>query len=215
MAQLQSVEGRQGILFVLSAPSGGGKTSLCQRVVTELPGVVQSVSYTTRPPRPEERDGREYHFITPQEFQQCGQNEAFLECARVHEHWYGTSRQQIETARHASLDVLLAIDVQGAMQLRTRNVEAVHIFVLPPSWAELEARLRARGSEAESTLTRRLAVARQELAQYTAYDYVIINNQLDQATAVLKAIILAERHRVARVGTAPVFSLLEAQDVQS
>jgi guanylate kinase len=176
--------------------------------------VVQSVSYTTRPPRPEERDGREYHFITPQEFQQRGQNEAFLECARVHEHWYGTSRQQVEAARHAGLDVLLAIDVQGATQLRTRDVEAVHIFVLPPSWAELEARLRARGSEAESTLARRLAVARQELEHYTAYDYVIINNQLDQATAVLKAIIMAERHRVARVGTAPVISLLETQDVQ-
>lgn len=214
MAHQRSIEGRQGILFVLSAPSGGGKTSLCQRVVAELPGVVQSVSYTTRPPRPEERDGREYHFITPQEFQQRGQNEAFLECARVHEHWYGTSRQQVEAARHAGLDVLLAIDVQGATQLRTRDVEAVHIFVLPPSWAELEARLRARGSEAESTLARRLAVARQELEHYTAYDYVIINNQLDQATAVLKAIIMAERHRVARVGTAPVISLLETQDVQ-
>jgi guanylate kinase len=214
MAQPQSVEGRQGLLFVLSAPSGGGKTSLCQRVVAELSGVVQSVSYTTRPPRPEERDGREYHFITLQAFQQCCDHKAFLECAQVHEHWYGTSRQQIETATHAGLDVLLAIDVQGAMQLRTRDVEAVHIFVLPPSWAELEARLRARGSEAESTLARRLAVAQQELAHYTAYDYVIINNQLDQATAVLKAIIMAERHRVARVGTAPVTSLLETKEVQ-
>jgi guanylate kinase len=176
--------------------------------------VVQSVSYTTRPPRPEERDGREYHFITLQAFQQCCDHKAFLECAQVHEHWYGTSRRQIETATHAGLDVLLAIDVQGAMQLRTRGVGAVHIFVLPPSWAELEARLRARGSEAESTLARRLAVAQQELAHYTAYDYVIINNQFDQATAVLKAIIMAERHRVARVGTAPVTSLLETKEVQ-
>jgi guanylate kinase len=176
--------------------------------------VVQSVSYTTRPPRPEERDGREYHFITLQAFQQCCDHKAFLECAQVHEHWYGTSRRQIETATHAGLDVLLAIDVQGAMQLRTWDVEAVHIFVLPPSWAELEARLRARGSEAESTLARRLAVAQQELAHYTAYDYVIINNQFDQATAVLKAIIMAERHRVARVGTAPVTSLLETKEVQ-
>jgi guanylate kinase len=131
-----------------------------------------------------------------------------LESAYVHEQSYGTSRQQVEAATGAGLDVLLAIDVQGAAQLRAHNIEAVHIFVLPPSWEVLESRLRARGSEVERTLTRRLQVARQELAHYNTYDYVIINDQFAQAAAALKAIIVAERHRVARLGTAPLAPLL-------
>lgn len=199
---------RRGILFVISAPSGGGKTSLCKRVVAELCDVVQSVSYTTRAPRPEEQDGREYHFVARQTFEEriaCG---AFLEWAEVHGHLYGTSREQIEALTHAGTDVLLAIDVQGAAQLRTAGVEAVSVFVVPPSWETLEARLQARGSEAAHLRAQRLLVARQELTHYTAYNYLVINDDLPTATAALKAIILAARHCVRRLGPAPLARLL-------
>ena len=199
---------RQGILFVVSSPSGGGKTSLCRRLVAEMPQVVQSVSYTTRAPRAEERDGHDYHFISPDAFQARLDKGEFLEWARVHEHWYGTSRPQIETATSAGLDVLLAIDVQGAAQLRERRIEAVHIFILPPSWEILAARLEARGAEPAAVRARRLQVARQELQHYATYDYMVINDQLDTAVDTLKAIIMAERHRVAHVGMAPITHLL-------
>jgi guanylate kinase len=204
---------RQGILFVISAPSGGGKTTLCKRLVAEMPGVVQSVSSTTRAPRPAERHGREYYFLSRQDFEAHIAAGAFLEWARVHGHLYGTSRQQIEALTRAGTDVLLAIDVQGGTQLRASGVDAVLILLAPPSWQALEARLQSRASESAETRVRRLAVARQELAHYTQYDYVVINDQLAQATDELKAIMIAERHRVTRVDTTSIEYLLTHQPV--
>jgi len=168
----------------------------------------QSVSYTTRPPRPHEQDGREYYFVSRPVFDLHVAAGDFLEWAEVHGHWYGTSQQQIATLTAAGVDVLLAIDVQGAAQLRTAGVDAVYIFVTPPSWEALTARLTQRASEAPEVRAKRLVVAQQELAHYTEYDYVVTNDQLPQAIATLQAIVVAERYRVGRTGALAVAELL-------
>jgi guanylate kinase len=199
---------RRGVLFVVSGPSGVGKTTLCQRLVAEMPDVTQSVSYTTRTQRAGEQQGREYHFTSRDDFERRIAAGEFLEWARIHDHLYGTSRQQVERLTESGLDVLLAIDVQGAAQLRRIDVGAVLVFVLPPSWAALAQRMRQRDSEPAEERQRRLAVARQELAQYTEYDYAVINDRLPAAVEILETIILAERHRVSRMCPSPVEKLL-------
>ena len=198
---------RKGILFVISAPSGGGKTSLCEALCADMDDVVRSVSCTTRAPRAQEQDGFDYHFISVQQFAERVVAGDFLEWACVHRHRYGTLWQPIDEVTSAGKDVLLVIDVQGAEQLRAASVDAVHVFVLPPSWQALEERLAGRGSGAK-TARSRLAVARQESAQYTAYDYVLINDCFAEALAALKAIVLAERHRVRRANPTPILQLL-------
>ena len=198
---------RQGILFVISAPSGGGKTSLCEALCADVDDVVRSVSCTTRAPRAQEQDGLDYYFISTQQFAERVASGDFLEWACVHRHRYGTPRQPIDDARAAGQDVLLVIDVQGAAQLRAADVDAVHVFVLPPSWQALEERLAVRDSGTNAAGSR-LAVARQESAQYTAYDYVLINDCFAEALAALKAIVLAERHRVRHANPAPILQLL-------
>jgi guanylate kinase len=199
---------RNGILVVISGPSGVGKTSLCRQVVTEMPRVTQSVSYTTRVPRADERDGREYHFISHRAFKRRIGTGEFLEWAQVHGQLYGTSRQQVETITSAGTDILLAIDVQGGIQLRASDVDTVLVFLLPPSWDALSARLRKRGTEAPEVQKQRLEVARQELAHYTEYDYVVVNDQLPVAAEMLKTILRAERHHVTRIGKASIEELL-------
>ncbi len=206
--------GRRGIVFVLSAPSGAGKTSISKRIVAAMPDVVQVVTCTTRAPRPGEQDGREYHFLSRQAFEQHVAAGDFLEWAQIHSQLYGTLRQSVEAATAAGHDVLLVIDVQGAAQHRAAGLDAVYVFVLPPSWEVLTERLQARGSESASTQAQRLVVARQELAHYTAYDYVVINDQLDDAVETLQAIIRAEHHRIRRVGTAPLAPLLAPQQTK-
>lgn len=203
---------RKGILFVISAPSGGGKTSLCEALCADVDGVVRSVSCTTRPPRAQEQDGLDYYFISAQQFAERAAAGDFLEWACVHRHRYGTPRQPIDEVTAAGKDVLLVIDVQGAAQLRGTGIDAVHVFVLPPSWQALEKRLTGREPGADTTRSsladERLAVARQESAQYAAYDYVLINDCFAEALAALKAIVLAERHRVRHANPAPILQLL-------
>lgn len=205
---------RRGILFVISAPSGSGKTSLCEALCADMSDVLRSVSCTTRAPRAQERDGLDYHFISARQFAERVAAGDFLEWACVHRHRYGTSRQPIDEATAAGQDVLLVIDVQGAAQLRAAGVDAVHVFVLPPSWQALETRLAEREPGAGATRSRlaseRLAAARQESAQYAAYDYVLINDCFSEALAVLKSIILAERHRVGHADPAPISQLLNS-----
>ena len=206
--------GRRGIIFVLSAPSGAGKTSISKRIVTEMPDVVQVVTCTTRVPRHGEQDGHAYHFLSRQAFERRVAAGDFLEWAEFNGQLYGTLRQSVETATAAGQDVLLVIDVQGAAHHRNAGLDAVYVFVFPPSWEVLAERLRARGSESASTQAQRLLVARQELAHYTAYDYVVINDQLDDAVGTLQAIIVAERQRIRRVGTVPIAPLLAPQQTK-
>jgi len=205
---------RHGIVFVLSAPSGAGKTSISKQIVATMPDVVQAITCTTRAPRPGERDGREYYFLSRQAFEQHIAAGDFLEWAQVHGQLYGTLRQSVKATTAAGQDVLLVIDVQGAAQHRAAGLDAVFVFVLPPSWEALAQRLQGRGSESTQQQEKRLLVARQEVAHYTAYDYVVINDQLDDAVRTLQAIIVAERHRLTRLETAPIAALLTAQQAK-
>jgi guanylate kinase len=200
----------RGRIVVLSAPSGGGKTTLAQAVMARTPGLVRSVTYTTRPKRPAEEDGRDYHFIPQAAFEQRRRRGEFLECAMVHGHLYGTSRLDVNTLCAQGLDVLLVIDYQGASTLRQQGVDALYIFILPPSLGTLEQRLRQRNSETEAALQHRLAIAPTEMAQYRHYDYVIINDDLESARQQLQAIILADRCRVDRLNRQyPIFAELD------
>ena len=185
-----------GFLLVLSAPSGCGKTTILRQVMTDLSGLSFSVSHTTRQPRPGEENGRDYHFVSPEQFLALRdqQPSGFLEWAEVHGNFYGTSRQEVEQRLRAGADVILDIDVQGAAQVRA-NAEPVTVFIAPPSLEELERRLRGRGTESEKSLRRRLANASQEMQAADAYSYLIVNDRLEEAVQALKSVIIAERCR--------------------
>lgn len=187
------------MLVVVSAPSGAGKTSLCEWVVTALPNLAHSVSFTTRPPRPDEQDGRDYHFVDEATFQAMADRGDFAEWAVVHGHLYGTSQALLRRHSAAGQDVILDIDTQGAAILRRGHPDAVSVFIVPPSWAMLEERLRRRRSDTEADIQRRLQRAREEVKHYAEYQYVIVNDVFARAAEELKAIILAERRRSARV----------------
>ncbi len=187
---------RRGRLFVVSAPSGAGKTTLCQAVSGGLAGVKHSISYTTRRARAGEENGRDYWFIGRDEFDARVRRGAFLEWAEVHGNLYGTSREDVESDLSAGTDVILDIDTQGASQVRKAGLPAVHIFVLAPSLEVLEARLRNRNSEPEEEIKRRLSRAIDEIRDLPSYEYVIINTEFDGALAALKSIIRAERCRL-------------------
>lgn len=190
---------REGILFVISAPSGTGKTSLCKEIVDITPGLRHSVSYTTRAMRPGEYDGADYHFVTPEVFADMVSRAAFAEWAEVHGNRYGTALATLEEARHQGCDLLLDIDCQGAAQLKRTVDRAVFIFVLPPSLAELERRLRGRNTDIEAVIVRRIANARGEIAQAAWYDYWVINDDFMIALEQLKSIMVAETCRAARM----------------
>lgn len=190
---------RQGILFIVSAPSGAGKTTISRRALEEIPGLEMSISCTTRTPRPGEVEGRDYRFLSPADFERMRAQGGFAESAQVHDFLYGTPRKPLEDALAAGRDVLLDIDVQGARQLKQRYREAVAVFVLPPSEKELERRLRGRGTDAEEVIRRRLARARAEMDEYRAYDYYVINREVEESVRLLGAIVAAERVRVARL----------------
>jgi guanylate kinase len=188
------------MLLVLSAPSGCGKTTILTQVMRDLPGLTFSVSHTTRQPRPGETDGVQYHFVGKDVFTAIlnRQPSGFLEWAEVHGNMYGTSVDEVERHRLAGHDVILDIDVQGAAQVRQRT-KAVTIFIAPPSLAELERRLRGRRTESEATIALRLNNARKELACSGSYDYMVVNDRLDQAMESLRSIIIAERCRQRRL----------------
>ena len=185
-------------LFIVSAPSGAGKTSLVNALVTSLDQVVPSISYTTRPPRPGERDGADYHFISMAEFERMISAGAFLEHAQVFGNRYGTAQATVAAELAAGRDVVLEIDWQGARQIRARMPESVSIFILPPSLPELERRLRSRESDDPETIRRRLDEAAAEMSHYPEYDYVIVNAVFERALPDLQSIIRAQRLRRAR-----------------
>src|ERR1700684_1643488 len=186
-----------GILFIISAPSGSGKSTLVSQLLTLVEGLDFSISYTTRAPRGSEIDGREYHFTTRAEFERMVEANEFLEWAEVFGNYYGTARSALDHAREQGRDLLLDIDVQGALQIMKELPAAVSIFVLPPSPQVLEMRLRNRSQAermtVEAIIARRLAEARGELKQIWDYKYALVHDNLDQATTELRAVVLAER----------------------
>ncbi len=186
-------------VFIISAPSGSGKSTLVKRVLSNDPALLFSVSYTTRRPRGLEKDGESYCYISREEFQARMARDEFLECAEVFGNYYGTHNSVWKRALEEGKDLLLDIDVQGAQQLKERIPEAVSIFVLAPSRAVLEQRLRARGEDSEPVVQKRLAGAAREIRNYARYDYVVVNDRVEQAVANLEAIIRAERLRRERM----------------
>lgn len=186
-------------VFIVSAPSGSGKSTLVKRLLKLDAKVDFSISFTTRAPRGAEKDGESYHFISREEFERRLKAAEFLEYAEVFGNYYGTHISTLENARRRGHDLLLDIDVQGARQLKDRIRDAVSIFILAPSRAILEQRLRARSEDAETVIQRRLRGAAEEIRNYGAYDYVVVNDQVEQSVATLKAIVDAERARRARM----------------
>ncbi len=184
-----------GLLFVLSAPAGTGKTTLVEMLTKEFDSVVRSVSCTTRPKRPTEQDGVDYWFLNEEEFVKKVHEGQFLEHVTLFGYHYGTGKQQVEKLRSEGKHVFLVIDTQGALHLMGQ-VAATFIFVLPPSFEELARRLQERGTENYETLSRRLHEAEREIATSTAYHYVIVNDELETAYNVLKSIVIAEEHRI-------------------
>jgi guanylate kinase len=182
-----------GTLYIVAAPSGAGKTSLTRALLAQDPDLVLSVSYTTRPPRPNEVDGVHYHFVSRETFAAMIERGEFFEHAVVHGDLKGTARAPVERALAAGKDVLLEIDWQGARQVRVQRPDAVSIFILPPSLAELERRLRARAADSEATIRRRLDDARRDLAHATEFDYLVVNDDFATALAELQAIVAARR----------------------
>jgi len=188
----------RGTLFVVSSPSGGGKGTLIRHVLEVVPNLSYSVSFTTRAPRHGEVDGREYFFISREVFDEMVAGGEFLEWACVHGNFYGTARRQIAEETGAGIDIVLEVDVQGAASVRQLLMDSVSIFILPPSYEVLRERLIARGTDTAEELAVRLRNAPDELRQYSAFDYVIINDEVERAAAQLASIIYAERARCMR-----------------
>jgi guanylate kinase len=185
-----------GRLFIVSAPSGTGKTTLVERLVRDMQGISMSRSYTSRPPRPGETDGVDYNFISRERFDAMIANGDLLEHAEVFGNWYGTGAAETRRALAGGDDLVLVIDVQGARKVRNASFEHVGIFVLPPSFEILEDRLRRRSKDSEAQIQRRLAVAQSEVAAVAEYEYVVINDDVDSAVGRLRAIVEAERSRL-------------------
>ncbi len=189
----------RSLLVVVSAPSGAGKTSLCDHVAAKLPGVTHSVSHTTRPPRPAEVEGKDYYFVDEPTFREMVAQGEFAEWAEVHGHLYGTSRRVLAAHFAAGRDVLLDIDTQGAAILRKTYPDGVFVFIVPPSWTALEDRLRRRHSDSDEEIRVRLNTARKEVRHYREYGYVLINDEFARTAEALAAVIVAERQRSFRV----------------
>ena len=184
-----------GTLYIVAAPSGAGKTSLVKSLIETTSSVVVSISHTTRLPRPGERDGEHYHFVTPATFEAMIAQGEFLEYAQVFDNYYGTSRAAVQTQREAGLDVILEIDWQGARQVRERMPDSPGIFILPPSREALRERLTGRGQDPVEVIERRMAAALDELSHYAEFDYLVINDDFATALDALRAILIAHRQR--------------------
>ena len=187
---------RRGLLFIVSAPSGTGKTTLVERLVQVLPNLRMSRSYTSRAARAGERDGVDYNFISRSEFESQIAAQAFLEWADVFGNYYGTAAADVERMVADGQDVVLVIDVKGARQVKSRQVDHTAIFVMPPSFQTLEQRLRGRSKDTEEQILRRLDVARTEVGEFAQYEYVVVNDDLDGAVNRMRAIVMAERARI-------------------
>ncbi|MEW5967943.1 MAG: guanylate kinase [Pseudomonadota bacterium] len=188
----------QGVLYIVSAPSGAGKTSLVKALLKSNPAIRLSVSYTTRPPRPGETDGRDYHFVARQRFEEMLADGEFLEHAEVYGNFYGTSKGSISRDLLAGHDVLLEIDWQGAEQVRAHFPESASIFILPPSFSALRTRLAGRGQDSDAVIERRLAAAAHDVAHAEAFDYIIVNDDFDHALQDLVAVTRSIRLEAAR-----------------
>jgi len=193
MSSRQVVE--RGLLFVVSAPSGTGKTTVVERLVAKAPHVSRSRSYTSRPPRADETMGVDYNFVSRATFEDMIRRDAFLEWADIFGNLYGTGRQDTQATLDAGIDLVLVIDVQGARQVRQRAPDAVNIFVLPPSFETLKARLRGRNSDTDEEIARRLETARKEITAIDEYDYVVVNDDVDRCVREIDAVMTAERAR--------------------
>ena len=189
------IEGR-GLLFIVSAPSGAGKTTLVERLVEQVPGLRMSRSYTSRAARAGEHDGVDYNFVTRAEFEEMIAGDRFLEWADVFGNLYGTCWADTERILESGQDLVLVIDVQGARKVRRRGIETTAVFVMPPSFQVLEQRLRGRSKDSEDAIQRRLQVARDEVAAFAEYDYVVINDELTAAVDRLRSIVVAEQVRL-------------------
>ncbi len=187
-----------GNLFIVSAPSGAGKSSLVKALLERDPAIRLSISYTTRAPRPGEIDGVHYHFVSREEFSERLGHSEFLESAEVYGNYYGTSQPWIESERAAGRDILLEIDWQGAAQVRRLVPDALSIFILPPSIDELRRRLQGRGSDSEEVIARRMAAAREDISHCLEFDYLVVNDQFETALAELQAIARAARLAIQR-----------------
>lgn len=185
----------RGTVFVISAPSGTGKSTLIKQLMADTPSLCFSVSYTTRPPRLGEKHGEDYFFISRQVFERMVRRDEFVEWADVYGHLYGTAAKQLQAAQQTGRDILLDIDVQGHQQVRERWPEAIGVFILPPSFQELSRRLRERQSDDTDAIENRLQTAREEIAHWPEYDYVVVNDNLDQAAQALRAIVHAAHFR--------------------
>lgn len=190
---------RKGLLYIVSAPSGAGKTTICNRVMAATPHLRQSISFTTRPRREGEQDGIDYHFVDQPAFDRMVEEGAFLEWATVHGNCYGTAQTTVEEALAEGNDILLDIDVQGAAQLQAKGLDAVFIFILPPSMTELENRLVGRNTDSPEVVARRIDNAVGEITRSKEFDYVVVNDVLDQAVETVLAIMTAEPARSGRM----------------
>jgi guanylate kinase len=199
-------------VFIISAPSGSGKSTLVNEVRQIVPDLYFSISYTTRSPRGSEQNGREYFFVSRAVFEDMIRHEEFLEYAEVFGHYYGTARRFLREAEQTGKDLLLDIDVQGAAQIKHKLPQAVSIFILPPNREELEKRLHNRSLDAADVIQRRLVTASREIENYSKYDYILVNNLVEESVATLKAILLAER--LERRGSRPSIEGKDPEDAE-
>lgn len=190
---------REGLILILSAPSGAGKTSLCRELFKTFPDIRESISYTTRKPRPGEVDGEAYHFVSQEEFERMVDEDAFAEWALVHGNMYGTALKTLEEARKNGANLVLDIDCQGALKLKEQFDGGIYVFILPPSMEELRRRLESRSSDAQDVIERRILRAAEEIKESRWYDYIIINDNFEVACSELSAIVIAHCRKTFRM----------------